>query len=50
MPLTDTAAFDYFGTILLAWGISAASGLRLVPVTAGLLLTAEFLHWLFCVK
>jgi hypothetical protein len=50
VPFTRTAAVDYAGTLLLAWGTSAVSGLRLSVATIAWFAAAEFLHWLFCVR
>lgn len=49
VPLTRTAALDYFGTLALAWLTSAAFDVRLSVTTVAWLLAAEALHRLFCV-
>lgn len=50
VPGTDTAAGDFFGTVLLAWGLSAATGVRCSLWAIVLFGMAEALHSLFCVR
>eukprot|EP00951_Prasinocladus_malaysianus_P011535 scaffold85168_cov19-Prasinocladus_malaysianus.AAC.2 len=50
LPGTDTALWDFVGTIAAAWGLSAATGIRASLTTIALLVAAEALHWAFCVR
>jgi hypothetical protein len=50
VPGTPSAAFDYAGTLGLAWATSALTGVRLSVTTIAWFAVAELLHLAFCVR
>jgi hypothetical protein len=40
---------DYLGTVGLAWGLSAATGVRCSLWAIALFAAGEAMHWAFCV-
>ena len=49
IPGTDTALFDYVGTILLAFILTRITGIPFVISTIAMFTIGIILHWLFCV-
>jgi len=49
MPGTRSAMADYLGTVGLAWGLSAATGVRCSLWAIALFAAGEAMHWAFCV-
>lgn len=46
---TNTALWDFIGTMFLAWLTSVAFGVRLSVTIIGWFAAAELMHWIFCV-
>lgn len=47
IPYTATSAFDYIGTLVVAWAVSALSGIPLVALTIVFLVAGVLLHIVF---